>query len=73
MYLIAIGWLYVATLYALLDSTVTGGILTFLFYGVVPLALLLWLLGSPERRRRRRRRETTDAQAGSGDAQDTTK
>jgi hypothetical protein len=53
MYLIAIAWLYVATLYALFDTTVIGGILTFLFYGVFPLALVLWLLGTPERRRRR--------------------
>lgn len=57
MYLIAIAWLYVALLAAVAEDTVLGGILTFVFYGAAPLALVLWLLGSPIRRQRRRQRE----------------
>lgn len=52
MYLIAIGWLYVALLVAIADTTVVGGVLTFVFFGLGPLALLMWLLGTPARRRR---------------------
>ena len=54
MYLIAIPWLYVALLAAVADETAVGGVLTFIFYGLAPLALVLWLFGSPLRRRRQR-------------------
>jgi uncharacterized membrane protein len=51
MYVIAIGWLYVAALMALTEGSVAAGVLTFLFYGLLPLALFLWLAGTPARRR----------------------
>ena len=54
MYLIAIAWLYVALLAAVTDNTVVGGVLTFIFYGLAPMALFLWLFGTPTRRRRQR-------------------
>lgn len=57
MYLIAIGWLYVALLVAISDTTVVGGVLTFVFFGLGPLALLMWLLGTPARRRRQQEKE----------------
>lgn len=53
MYIIAVAWLYVALLAAAADTTVIGGVLTFLFWGVAPLALFLWLVGTPARRRHR--------------------
>jgi hypothetical protein len=52
MYIVAIAWIYVTLLMAVTEANVTAGILTFLLYGVMPLALLLWLFGSPIRRRR---------------------
>jgi membrane protein implicated in regulation of membrane protease activity len=52
MYIVAIGWLYVVLMMALTETSVTAGILTFLFYGLAPLALFLWLVGTPARRRR---------------------
>ncbi len=52
MYIIAIAWLYVALLAAAAETTVVGGVLTLLFYGVAPLSLFLWLFGTPARRRR---------------------
>lgn len=52
MYIIAIAWLYVVVLMSVTETTVIAGVLTFLFYGLAPLALLLWLLGTPARRRR---------------------
>lgn len=57
MYLIAIAWLYVALLAAVSDDTVVGGVLTFIFYGLAPMALFLWLFGTSARRRRQKARE----------------
>ena len=55
MYVIAIAWVYVILLVAISDTTIVGGVLTFLFAGVLPLGLFLWLAGTPARRRRRER------------------
>lgn len=60
MYIIAIAWLYVAVLAAASDTTVIGGILTFVFYGVAPLSLFLWLFGTPARRRRSAQRALSE-------------
>ena len=60
MYIIAIAWLYVAVLAAASDTTLIGGILTFVFYGVAPLSLLLWLFGTPARRRRSAQRALSE-------------
>lgn len=53
IYPIAIAWLFVALLAAIADTTVVGGVLTFVFFGLGPLALFMWLLGTPARHRRR--------------------
>ena len=45
MYIIAIGWLYVTVLVALNEPSVVAGIASFLFYGLLPCGLLLWLGG----------------------------
>ncbi len=63
MYLIAIAWLYVTVLMAATEPNLTSGILTFSLYGLFPMALLLWLLGTPERGRRRRAREAAAAES----------
>lgn len=67
MYVIAIGWLYVTLLMAATEPNVTAGLLTFVFYGAAPLALLLWLLGTP---RRRLAREALDDAVGKDDGSD---
>jgi len=51
MYIIAIAWLYVVTLMAATEKSVTAGLLTFIFYGLLPCALFLWLFGAKHRRR----------------------
>jgi sulfite exporter TauE/SafE len=51
MHIVAIGWLYVTVLMALTESSVVAGILSFLFYGLGPVTLLLWLSGYRARRR----------------------
>ncbi|HSD55426.1 MAG TPA: hypothetical protein VLC47_14765 [Burkholderiales bacterium] len=49
MYIVAIAWLYVTILMAATEPSLVGGILTFLLYGLGPLALFLYLF----RRRKR--------------------
>ena len=57
MYIIAIGWIYVVLLMSFTEDSIVAGLATFLFYGLAPLCLLLYLLGTPGRRRNRRKRE----------------
>lgn len=57
MYLVAIAWAYVALLMAAAEAlspqgTLLGAFITLLLYGVLPLGLLLYILGTPGRRRR---------------------
>ena len=58
MYIMAIGWGYVALMMALAEATnpngsILGAMLTFVCYGLMPVGLLLYVLGRPARRRRR--------------------
>ena len=68
MYIIAIGWLYVTLLMALTEGSVVAGVLSFVFYGLAPTALLMWLLGTTARRRRRAQREAAARQAEAASA-----
>lgn len=71
MYVVAIAWIYVMLMVSIMQPTVFRGVVTFLGAGLGPLALLLWLLGTPQRRRNRARRERgqagEDAQPRSGE------
>lgn len=51
MYIVAIGWLYVVLMMALAETSIVAGVMTFFWYGLMPLALLLWLIGTPHRRK----------------------
>lgn len=73
MWIVAIAWLYVVVLMALAEATsatgsVLGAIVTFLGYGVMPLAIVMYLMGSPGRRRRRQAEEAAAASAAVGQA-----
>ncbi|OOG52003.1 hypothetical protein [Polaromonas sp. C04] len=68
MYLIVIGWIYVTLMMAVAEAasstgTLLGGIATFVFYGLAPMALLVYLMGSPARRRAIKAREAAAGQA----------
>ena len=68
MYLIVIAWLYVALMMAVVEAThtsgtVLGAILTFLLYGAAPVALVVYLMGSPARRRVIKAREAAELAA----------
>lgn len=53
MYIIVIAWLYVIVLMAATEKTVVAGLLTLTFYGLAPVALFVWIFGTPGRRRAR--------------------
>ena len=62
LYIIAIGWLYVALMMSVAEATnttgtVLGAIVTFALYGLLPVALLMYILGTPARRRAHRARQ----------------
>jgi hypothetical protein len=54
-----IGWLYVTLLVAVNEPGIVAGIVSFLFYGLLPCSLLLWLGGSKARRQRRAHQRIT--------------
>ncbi len=71
MYLIAIGWLYVVLMMAVAEAlssqgTVLGALFTVLLYGLLPLAIVLYIGGTPARKRARRAAEAAAAAAASG-------
>lgn len=58
MYIVAIAWLYVISMMAITERNFTAGMLTFVFYGLAPTALLLWLAGAKRRHRAARQRDS---------------
>lgn len=73
LYLVGIAWLYVVGMMAIAEAispqgSVLGAIVTFVFYGLVPLAILLYILGTPARRRARKAAEAEDDARRAADA-----
>jgi hypothetical protein len=68
MYLIVIGWLYVVLMMSVAEATnttgtVLGAIVTFVLYGLAPVALLVYIMGTPGRKRALKARETAEWEA----------
>lgn len=68
MHLVTIAWLYVVLMMALAEAvssqgTVLGGIVTFVLYGLLPLGIVLYVMGTPGRKRARLRAEAAPAAA----------
>lgn len=68
MYLVPIAWLYVALMMALAEATnsngtVLGAFITFLFYGVLPVGLVVYLMGTPARKRAIKAKEQAELAA----------
>jgi hypothetical protein len=61
MYIIAIAWIYVTLLMAATEHSITAGVLTFIFYGLLPCALFIWLIGTPQRRRNKLARQIPES------------
>lgn len=74
MHLIAIAWLYVALMAAVVEATSSqgsglGALFTFLGYGVLPLAIVLYVLRSRIRRAAQRAAAADPAPRDAGAAQ----
>ena len=59
MWIIAIAWMYVAVMMAMAEATssqgtVLGAVITLVFYGLVPVSLVMYLLRASGRRRQGR-------------------
>lgn len=69
MHIVAIAWLFVAVLMAAAEATssqgsLLGAFFTLLLYGLLPVAIVVYILGTPARRRARRAAEArADAHA----------
>jgi len=50
LYIVAIGWMYVVLMMSVTEPSAVAGIATFLFYGVLPLGVILYLMNTPKRR-----------------------
>lgn len=67
LYIVAIGWMFVVVMVSVAEAlapqgSLLGAALTFLGWGVLPLSIVLYILGTPVRRRARR----AAASAGAG-------
>lgn len=65
MYLVMIGWLYVAMMMAVAEAnhnngTVLGALFTFVLYGAAPVALVVYLMLTPARKRAIKAREAAE-------------
>ena len=65
MYIVPIAWLYVVVMMSIAEATNTNGSLlgafiTFVLYGVVPVALILYFMAAPARKRAIRARDAAE-------------
>ena len=68
MYLIPMAWIYVALMMAIAEATnstgtVLGGIMTFVLYGLLPVGLVVYFMGSAGRRKKIKAREAEELEA----------
>ncbi len=66
MYLIVIAWMYVVLMMSVAEAThptgtLLGALMTFVLYGVGPVALVVYLMGAPSRRKAIKAREAAEA------------
>jgi len=67
VYIVAIGWLFVIMMMAITSTSFLSGVATLLCYGILPLAMFLWIVGTPQRRRRAASRDAVDEKPDQGD------
>ena len=68
MYLIIIAWTYVTLMMAVAEATnpagsVFGAVVTFVLYGLLPMGILVYILGTPSRKRALRARAAAEQAA----------
>lgn len=80
MYVIVIAWLYVALMMAAAEAShangsLIGALFTFILYGLFPVALVIYVLKTPDRKKARLAKEAQEAQTAAskaGDSRDET-
>lgn len=75
MHIVAIAWMFVVLLMTAAEATssqgsLLGAFFTLLLYGLLPLAIVLYILGTPARKAARRRAEAAATAPASGPAGD---
>lgn len=73
MHIVPIAWMFVVLLMAVAEATSTqgtvlGAFFTFVLYGVLPLSIVMYLLGTPGRWRARKQAEAAEAAAAAASA-----
>ena len=73
MHIVALAWMYVVLMMAVVEAlssqgSVLGAVFTLLLYGVLPLSIVVYILGTPARKRARARRESARDGDGRGHA-----
>ena len=68
MYLIVIAWLYVVLMMSVAEATNTtgtllGAIVTFVLYGLLPMGIVVYILGTPARKRKIKAQEQAELAA----------
>lgn len=68
MYLIVIAWTYVTLMMAVAEATsptgtLLGALITFALYGLLPMGILVYILGTPSRKRAIKAREAAEQAA----------
>jgi biotin transporter BioY len=69
MFIVAIGWMYVVLMMSIAEDTAVAGVMTFILYGLLPVAILLYLSGGGKRKRRRMAEQQRRAEAAANDEQ----
>ncbi len=67
MFIVPLAWLYVALMMAVAEAnhsngTLLGACITFVLYGVLPVAVLVYIMGAPARRRAIKAKEAAQRQ-----------
>jgi hypothetical protein len=73
MYIVPIAWLYVSLMMAVAEATntngtVLGAIVTFVLYGLLPIGLIVYFMGSKGRKRAIKARELAEMEAKAAQA-----
>lgn len=73
MHLVALAWIYVVLMMAVVEAmapagTLLGAFVTLILYGLLPLSIVLYVMATPGRRRARQRAQASAA-APDGSAQ----
>lgn len=53
MYIVAIAWIYVVLMMSITEESIIAGVVTFALYGILPLTIILYIMGAPQRKRQR--------------------